>query len=88
MYPFQLKIKEPELIKIYLRLEQDRMVQIPKHVSTQKITWQIKPIRKNMIFPPPDQKTNERWLSLKPGFKFEMMPLNDKKTVYKLKFHF
>jgi len=86
MYPFVIKITEPNLIKIYQRLEQDRIVQLPKYTS-KKITWQLKPIRPNIVLAS-DKRYNERWLSLKPDLKLEMTPLNNKKTAYKVKFHF
>ena len=85
MYPFRIKIKEPELIKIYLRLEQDHIVEIPKNMS-KKITWQLKPIRPD-IHIGDDRRYNEKCMALKQGLKFEMTPLNKKKTSYKLKFH-
>lgn len=86
MYPFHIKIKEPEFIKIYLRLEQDHIVKLPNNIS-QRISWQLKPIRHD-VFLGRDRKYNDKYLALKPGLKFKMVPLNSKKTSYKLKFHF
>jgi len=84
MYPFNLKIKEPELIKIYLRLEQDHIVKLPNNIS-QRISWQLKPIRHD-VFLGSDRKYNDKYLALKPNLRFEMIPLNDKKSSYKLNF--
>ena len=85
MYPFQIKIKEPEMIKIFLRLERDRIVEVPKYMS-RRLSGKIKPIRTDIVVSK-DRRYNEKWMALKPDLSFEMKPLNNKKSVYKLKFH-
>jgi|GEM_PF-4090009 len=86
MFPFIIKITEPDIIQIFKRLEQDRIAQLPKY-TTKKLSWKLKPIRSSIILAD-NYRYNEKWMALKPDLKLEMTPLNDKKTAYKVKFHF
>ena len=85
MYPFKIKIKDPELIKIYQRLKQNKVAHISNKNNSRKITWQLKPIRPD-IFLGRDSRYEDTYLALKPGITLEMMPLNKEKTVFDLMF--
>jgi hypothetical protein len=84
IYPYTLKIKEPDLINMYLRLKQDRVAEIPKNRS-KKISWDLKPIRPD-IFLGEDRRYKRRYIALKPNLRFDIQPLNNKNTIYKLRF--
>ena len=87
MYPFIIKISEhdPELLNVYKRLHQDKITHIPNRKISNKITWQLKPIRPD-IFMGHDCRYKESYIALKPNLSFTMTPKNEKKTVFELIF--
>jgi hypothetical protein len=66
MYPYRIRIFDPELIKIFERLSESRIVEIPRDrsISTQ-ITWKIRPIRHD-LFIGDDKRGNKKFFALSP----------------------
>jgi len=65
MYPYKIRITEPNLEKLLDRLAKDRTVTIKKDKSDiRKISWKIKPIRDD-IFIGFDMRTYDSNISLK-----------------------
>jgi hypothetical protein len=85
MYPFKIRIKDPELIEVYKRLEHDRIVEISNSSLSRQIGWDLKPIRKD-IFIGLDSRYKNPHIALKPRVTLEMIPLNEEKTVFNLMF--
>jgi hypothetical protein len=65
MYPFRIRIVDPELERIMNRLAKDRTVTMHSDKSyIRKLSWKVKPIRKD-IFIGFDTRTYDSNISLK-----------------------
>ena len=80
--------KDPDLIPIFLRLKRNngRPTVIPNRGISNKITWMFKPIRKDMVINPDTRYNLDQYLALKPDVEFDMIPVNNEKTVWDLIF--
>ena len=83
-YPFIKKIKDPALINMYKRLQQDKFTDVPKGMSKQ-ITWQLKPIRPDVPLLE-DKRYNKKYIGIMGNIKIDVVPLNDQKSIYKIRF--
>lgn len=73
MYPFKIRVFDPELISILTRLEQQRLVEIPNRSISVKLTWNLKPIRPD-LFLGQDSRYKNTCLGLKPFLIMETSP--------------
>jgi len=70
MYPYKIKVFEPNIVKILEQLEQQRLVPILDKKTSKEITWKLKPIRPD-IFLGPDTRYKQTYIGLKPFLKME-----------------
>jgi len=72
MYPYRIRINDPDLERIMNRLAKDRTVTINSNkIYVRKLSWKLKPIRRD-IFIGFDTRTCDSNISLKnPEIKIE-----------------
>jgi len=70
MYPFKLRIKDPELIKVFQQLERQRIVPVVTPDISRKIAWKLKPIRPD-IFIGNDSHNRRSAIGVLPSVKVE-----------------
>ena len=65
MYPFKIRINNPELMKIMERVEHNRIVELPSRSLSTMITWKLKPIRPDLVLGY-DNRYQKTYFALKP----------------------
>jgi len=65
LYPFKVRIKDPEMCKVFLIVNQRRSSKIPSNSVALKIGKKIKPIRKD-IYLGQDRRYNRSFIALPP----------------------
>ncbi|GAG93171.1 unnamed protein product [marine sediment metagenome] len=73
LYPFKIRIKEPDLIPLYKLLSERRAVRIPDKQTSIKIGCKLSPIRQD-VFLGPDSKYRRSFLSLPPELDLIAIP--------------
>ena len=77
-YPFRLKVNNPEVQKILIRLEKDRVCNIDKNIS-KSLGWKIKPIRRDVRITRDLSFDNTTYIHLEPFIKIKK---SKKKNTY------
>lgn len=78
-YPFKIHIKNPELEKVFKRLQKDRVCTIDKKTS-KSLGWKIKPIRKDVRITRDLSFDNQTYIHLEPFL--EIKKHKKKKNTY------
>lgn len=72
MYPFKIRISDPEIGILFQRLQHNHSVKVPSKSISNKITWKLRPIRPDIVLGP-DSRYRETHLSLGEGMDLEVM---------------
>jgi len=79
LYPFKVRITDPDLIKPFLQLSHRRAIKITDKNTLKKIGWKVQPIRHDIIIGP-DHKFFRSGVSLTPEIDLEYkQPYGNKK---------
>ena len=77
-YPFKIRVKNPEIEKVLIRLEKDRVCNIDKNLS-KILGWKLKPIRTDVRITRDLSFDNTTFIHLQP---FVKVTKSQKKNTY------
>jgi len=73
LYPFKIRVREPELIKVYKLLSTRRAVKIPDQPTSVKLSRKLSPIRQDIFIGPDTKYKYKSYISLPPELDLEMV---------------
>lgn len=73
LYPFKVRIKDPELARVLIMVNERRVAKIPNIQISQKVGQKLKPIRRDIIIGN-DRRYNKNFIALPPELNLDFIP--------------